>query len=231
MLALIVVIIISYLIGSIPSSLWTGRLFFKVDIRDHGSGNAGATNTFRILGWKAGVAVLLFDFGKGLLCTTLVSRLAWIIGSGPVRIYPGWDVEPMLLIVCGVAAVIGHMFPVYANFSGGKGAATACGMLYGIEPISISISLAVFLILMFSTRYVSVGSIAGAIAYPITQLILRYGFGWDIDGSILLFSSALAIGIVIKHKGNIKRLLNGTENRVRSFKPAKGKLNKEQTAA
>lgn len=231
MLALIVVIVISYLIGAIPSALWTGKLFFKVDIRDYGSGNAGATNTFRILGWKAGVGVLLFDFGKGLLCTTLVSRLAWTIGSGPAQIYPGWDVEPMLLIICGVAAVIGHMFPVYANFSGGKGAATACGMLYGIEPISISISLAVFLILMFSTRYVSVGSISGAIVYPITQFILRYGFGWDIDGSILLFSSALAIGIVIKHKGNIKRLLNGTENRVRSFKPAKGRLNKEQTAA
>lgn len=231
MLALIVVIVISYLIGAIPSALWTGKLFFSVDIRDYGSGNAGATNTFRILGWKAGVAVLLFDFGKGLLCTTLVSRLAWIIGSGPAQIYPGWDVEPMLLIICGVAAVIGHMFPVYANFSGGKGAATACGMLYGIEPISISISLAVFLIMMFSTRYVSVGSISGAIVYPITQFILRYGFGWDIDGSILLFSSALAIGIIIKHKGNIKRLLNGTENRVRSFKPAKGRLNKEQTAA
>ena len=231
MLALIVVILISYLIGSIPSSLWTGKLFFKVDIRDHGSGNAGATNTFRILGWKAGTGVLLFDFGKGLLCTTLVSRLAWNIGSGPIQLYPGWDVEPMLLIVCGVAAVLGHMFPIYASFSGGKGAATACGMLYGIEPISISISLAIFLIMMFSTRYVSVGSICGAVAYPITQLILRYGFGWDIDGSILLFSSALAIGIVIKHKGNIKRLMKGTENRVRSFKPAKGRLNKEQTAA
>lgn len=230
MLALIVVIIISYLIGAIPSSLWTGKLFFNIDIRDHGSGNAGATNTFRILGWKAGVSVLLVDFGKGLLCTTLVSRLAWVIGSGPVQIYPGWDVEPMLLILCGVAAVVGHMFPVYANFSGGKGAATACGMLYGIEPISISISLAVFFILMFSTRYVSVGSMAGAIVYPITQLILRYGFGWDIDGSILIFSSALAIGIIIKHKGNIKRLLNGTENRVGSFKPAKGRLNKDQTA-
>lgn len=231
MLSLVVVILVSYLIGAIPSSLWTGKLFFKVDIRDHGSGNAGATNTFRILGWKAGTGVLLFDFGKGLLCTTVVSKLAWIIGSGPIAIYPGWELEPMLLIICGVAAVVGHMFPIYANFSGGKGAATACGMLYGIEPISISISLAIFLILMFSTRYVSVGSIFGALAYPITQLILRYGIGWDIDGSILLFSSALAIGIIVKHKGNIKRLLNGTENRVSSFKPAKGRLNKEQQTA
>lgn len=231
MLSLIVVILVSYLIGAIPSSLWTGKLFFDVDIRDHGSGNAGATNTFRILGWKAGTAVLLFDFGKGLLCTTVVSKLAWIIGDGPIALYPGWDLEPMLLIICGVAAVVGHMFPVYANFSGGKGAATACGMLYGIEPISISISLAIFLILMFSTRYVSVGSIAGALAYPITQLILRYGIGWDIDGSILLFSSALAIAIIVKHKGNIKRLLNGTENRVNSFRPSKGRLNKEEHTA
>jgi len=231
MLSLIVVILISYLIGAIPSSLWTGKLFFKVDIRDHGSGNAGATNTFRILGWKAGTAVLLFDFGKGFFCTAVVSKLAWTIGSGPIALYPGWELEPMLLIICGVAATVGHMFPVYANFSGGKGAATACGMLYGIEPMSISISLLIFLILMLSTRYVSVGSMAGAIAYPITQLILRYGIGWDIDGSILLFSSFLAIGIIIKHKGNIKRLLNGTENRVSSFKPAKGRLNKDQQTA
>ncbi len=230
MLSLIVVILISYLIGAIPSSLWTGKLFFKVDIRNHGSGNAGATNTFRILGWKAGTAVLLFDFGKGLLCTTVIYKLAWSIGSGPVELYSGWDIESMLLIFCGVAAILGHMFSVYANFTGGKGAATACGMLYGIEPISISISLLVFLIVMFSTRYVSLGSISGSIIYPFTQLILRYGIGWDIDGSIILFSSIAAVGIIIKHKGNIKRLLKGTENRVRSFKPAKGRINKEHSA-
>lgn len=231
MLSLISVIAISYLIGAIPSSLWTGKLFFKVDIREHGSGNAGATNTFRILGWKAGTAVLLFDFAKGLFCTTVVADLAWRIGDGPVVLYPGWEVEPMLLILCGVFAVVGHMFPVYANFEGGKGAATACGMLYGIEPISISISLLIFLIVMVATRYVSMGSIISSIAYPITQFILRYALGWDIDGSIILFSTALAAGIVIKHKGNIRRLMNGTENKVRSFKPAKGWLNKEETGS
>jgi len=134
MLSIIVVVILCYLIGAIPSSLWTGKLFFDIDIREHGSGNAGATNTFRILGWKAGTSVLLFDFGKGLLCTTVIYKLAWSIGSGPVLLYPNWDVEPMMLIFAGVAAVIGHMFPIYAKFSGGKGAATACGMLYGIEP-------------------------------------------------------------------------------------------------
>jgi acyl phosphate:glycerol-3-phosphate acyltransferase len=229
MLSIAVVLIICYLIGAIPSSLWTGKLFFGVDIREHGSGNAGATNTFRILGWKAGTGVLLFDFGKGLLCTTVIYKLAYDIGAGPVSFYEGWDVEAMLLILCGVAAVAGHMFPIYAGFKGGKGAATACGMLYGIEPISISISLAVFLIVMFSTHYVSLGSIFSSIIYPFSQLILRYGFDWHIDGSIIIFSSALAIGIVVKHKGNIRRLREGTENRIRSFKPSRGRLNEEES--
>lgn len=228
MISILVVVLLSYLIGAIPSSLWVGRYYFKIDIREHGSGNAGATNTFRILGWKAGTLVLLFDFGKGLLCTTVISQLAWNIGDGPAILYSNWDPEAMIVIFAGVAAVIGHMFPVYSRFSGGKGAATACGMLYGIEPISISISLAIFLIVMFSTRYVSLGSIVSSLIYPITQLILRYGLNWDIDGSIILFSSALALGIVIKHKGNIKRLLEGNENKVESFKPSSGRLNREE---
>lgn len=230
MLSILVVVLLSYLIGAIPSSLWVGKYYFKIDIRDHGSGNAGATNTFRILGWKAGTLVLFFDFGKGLLCTTVISQLAWSIGDGPAILYSNWDPEAMIVIFAGVAAVVGHMFPVYSQFSGGKGAATACGMLYGIEPVSISISLAIFLIVMFSTRYVSLGSIVSSLIYPLTQLTLRYGFNWDIDGSIILFSSALALGIVIKHKENIKRLIEGNENRVESFKPSKGKLNKEEVA-
>lgn len=228
MLSLIAVIAICYLIGAIPSSLWYGKAVHGVDIRDHGSGNAGATNTFRILGWKAGSLVLLFDFGKGLICTLFVSQLAFQIGSGPVSFYENWDLESMVLIVCGVSAVVGHMFPVYAGFSGGKGAATACGMLYGIEPLSISITLALFLIIMFSTHYVSLASITGAFVYPFSQLILRYGFDWHIDGSIMIFSSVIALGIIIKHKGNIRRLLEGNENRIESFKPSEGRLKKNR---
>lgn len=227
MISLAAVVVLSYLIGSIPSSLWTGRIFYDIDIREHGSGNAGATNTFRILGWKAGTAVLLFDFGKGLFCTTVIAGLAWIIADGPVTLYSGWEIESMVVIFSGVAAVIGHMYPIYAGFSGGKGAATATGMLYGIEPISISISLAVFLIVMITTRYVSLGSIIGSLIYPFSQLTLRYVFNKDIDGSIILFSSILALAIIIKHKGNIKRLRDGNENRIASFKPSGGSLNKE----
>lgn len=229
--SLLAVFVLCYLIGSIPSSLWMGKLFYKVDIRNYGSGNAGATNTFRILGWKAGTIVLLIDFGKGLLCTAVISQLAYSIGSGPISFHPNWEVDSMLVILSGVAAVIGHMFPVYAKFNGGKGAATACGMLYGIEPVSISITLAIFLIVMITTRYVSLGSIAGAIVYPVSQLVLRYGLGWEIDGSIIIFSSAIALGIIIKHKGNIQRLLTGTENKIKSFKPAKGRLNEEHSTA
>ncbi|MFU8812225.1 MAG: glycerol-3-phosphate 1-O-acyltransferase PlsY [Balneolaceae bacterium] len=227
MLSIAAVVILCYLVGAIPSSLWYGKFVRGIDIREHGSGNAGATNTFRILGWKAGVLVLLFDFGKGLLCTTVIYKLAYSIGSGPVTFYANWDVEAMLMILCGLGAVAGHMFPVYANFSGGKGAATACGMLYGIEPLSISITLAIFLIVMFSTRYVSLASIISSFIYPLSQLVLRYIVGWHIDGSIIIFSSVIALGIIIKHRGNIQRLLNGTENRINSFKPAKGRLNQE----
>src|SRR5690625_1276006 len=198
MISLAAVIALSYLIGSIRSSLWTGRLFYAIDIREHGSGNAGATNTFRILGWKAGTAVLLFDFGKGLFCTTVIAGLAWSIAEGPVSLYSGWEVESMVVMFCGAADVIAHMCTIYAGFSGGKGAATATGMLYGIEPISISISLAVFLIVMITTRYVSLGSIIGSLIYPFSQLTLRYGFNKDIDGSIILFSSILALAIIIK---------------------------------
>jgi glycerol-3-phosphate acyltransferase PlsY len=227
MLSLFVVFVICYLIGAIPSSLWYGKTVHNVDIRDHGSGNAGATNTFRILGWKAGTLVLLFDFGKGLICTLFVSQLAYQIGNGPISFYENWDVDSMVLIMSGVAAVVGHMFPVYAGFIGGKGAATACGMLYGIEPLSISITLALFLIIMFSTHYVSLASITGAFVFPFSQLTLRYGFGWDIDGSIMIFSSLIALGIIIKHKGNIKRLMEGNENRIESFRPSEGRLKKK----
>lgn len=226
MISIFTVFALCYLIGAIPSSLWYGKLLRNIDVREHGSGNAGATNTFRVFGWKAGSFVLLFDFGKGLFCTLVVSQLAYSIGNGPISFHPAWDVDAMLLIICGVGAVIGHMFPIYANFQGGKGAATACGMLYGIEPLSISMTLALFLIIMFSTRYVSLASIIASFLYPFSQLMLRYGFDWHIDGSIIIFSSAIALGIIIKHKSNIRRLLNGNENRIKSFKPSSGQLNK-----
>lgn len=228
MLALGTVLILSYLIGSIPSSIWVGKLVKGVDIRSYGSGNAGATNTFRCLGWKPGVVVLAVDFFKGFTCSYWLSELAFHIASGPVSIIPYWDVHPFLRIMCGIFAIIGHMFPLYANFDGGKGMATASGMLCGIEPISVAITFGVFLIVMLVTHYVSLASLVAAFIYPLMLLMLRFVFHWAIDGSVLILGAFVGIGIIVKHIGNIKRLLAGTENKVRSFKPAKGWLNKEQ---
>lgn len=227
MLALAVVIVISYLLGSIPSSIWVGKVAKGVDIRSHGSGNAGATNTFRLLGWKPGVAVLLIDFGKGYASSFWVSQLAYQIAGGPVSVIPYWDVDPFLRILCGVVAVVGHMFPLFANFDGGKGMATAAGMLTGIEPVSVAITAAVFSVVMLASRYVSLASLVAAFIYPLILLALRYGAGWPIDGSVLIFGGIIGLGIIVKHYGNIRRLAKGTENRVSSFKPAKGWLNKE----
>lgn len=223
MAALAIVLFISYLLGSIPSSVWVGKLFKGMDVRNHGSGNAGATNTFRVLGWKSGVVVVIIDFMKGFTSTFWVSKMAHTITeAGPIS-PPGWELDAFLQIACGVFAMIGHMYPVFASFNGGKGVLTACGMLYGIEPVSISISLGLFLIIMFSTRYVSLASITASISYPLGLLTLRHYFGWDIDGSIILLGAAAALGIVIKHRSNIRRLLNGSENRVSSFRPSEGK--------
>lgn len=226
MLSLIVVLLISYLLGSVPTSLWIGRMFRGIDIRDFGSGNAGATNTFRILGWPSGVAVLTLDFFKGFVSTYWVSQLAWSIGTGPVTI-PAWDVDAFVQIACGFMAVFGHAVPVFAGFRGGKGGAAAAGMLYGIEPVSISISVGIFLLLMFTTRYVSLGTVVSTAVYPLSQLVLRYIVGWQIDGSVIILSSVASLFIIYKHKANLKRLLNGTENRIKTFKPRKGMSEEE----
>ena len=219
---------LSYLVGSIPSSIWVGKIVKGVDIRDHGSGNAGATNTFRLLGWQPGVAVLAIDFFKGFASSLWISQVAYHIGAGPVTLFDFWSLDPFLSITCGIAAVVGHMFPLYANFDGGKGMATAAGMLCGIEPVSVGIAAGFFLIVLLTSRFVSLASLVAAFVYPLVLVVLRYGYGWDIDGSILIFAGIIGLAIIIKHKENIKRLINGTENKISSFKPAVGWLNKEE---
>lgn len=223
MISLLTVLILSFLVGSIPTSLWTGKVLKGIDIREFGSGNAGATNTFRTLGWKAGVFVLTVDFLKGFVSTRFVSGLAWTIGDGPASI-PLWDAEIFVKIACGTVAVIGHMFPLFAGFKGGKGGASAAGMLYGIEPVSISISIVIFFVVMLTTRYVSLGTIISTGFYPINLLLLRYVFGWDIDGSLMIIGTFAALFIIYKHKANMVRLYQGNENRIKSFKPSKGSM-------
>ncbi|MCC5925775.1 MAG: glycerol-3-phosphate 1-O-acyltransferase PlsY [Bacteroidetes bacterium] len=231
MLSFTFIIVLSYLIGSIPTSVWVGKLTKGVDIRDHGSGNAGATNTFRVLGWKAGAVVSLIDLSKGFVAAFYISQIGFAFGEMPEVLFGVWNIDSTMRVIAGTSAVIGHMYPLYANFKGGKGVITAAGMLYGIEPVSISLALSIFLIVMFASRYVSLASIIASISYPLFLIMLRYAFGYNhIDGSLMVISSAIALFIVVKHHGNIKRLMNGTENRVNSFAPAKGKLNEEQSA-
>lgn len=229
MLSLLLVLAISYVLGSIPSSLWVGKLYKGIDIREHGSGNAGTTNTFRVLGWKAGAAVFILDFLKGFTASFWVSNQAFELlnfGSGPIA-PPGWEADAFLMITCGLMAVVGHMFPLFASFKGGKGAATACGMLFGIEPISISISFLIFIIITLSTRYVSLASVTSTFFYPVNLLILRYVLDYFVDGSIIVFAAIIASGIIYKHKSNIHRLLNGTESKI---SPPKSKPGEKELA-
>ena len=213
MAATVTVLFISYLLGSTPSAIWVGKVFKGIDVREHGSGNAGTTNTFRVLGVPFGVTVFVLDFMKGFVSSFWISGMAFFWFSGPLA-PPNWDVESFLSISCGMAAVFGHMFPVFAGFKGGKGAATACGMLFGIEPISIGISFALFGLIVWTTRYVSLASIVSTAIYPITLLIMRYGLDRYVDGSIIIIAAMIALGIIYKHKVNIGRLIAGTENKV-----------------
>lgn len=227
MLATLAVLGISFILGSIPSAIWVGKLFKGVDVREHGSGNAGTTNTFRVLGWPFGVTVFTMDFMKGFVASYWVAGLPWLVFGmydgalfqGPLS-PPNWEVDAFLKISCGLFAVLGHMFPLFAKFKGGKGAATACGMLFGIEPISIGISLTIFVTTLLLTRYVSLASILSSFFYPITLIIMKYVYGLDklVDGSMVIFGTFVATGIIVKHKSNIKRLIAGIESKVGSSK-------------
>ena len=220
-------IVLSYFLGAIPTSIWVGKLTHSVDIRHHGSGNAGATNTFRILGWKAGSVVALIDLVKGFTAAYVLSSLGYAIAGSPELMF-GAEAFTIFQLIAGTIAVLGHMYPVFASFNGGKGVITAAGMLLAIEPLSISITLVVFLAVMFSTRYVSVASITGAIVYPLLLIILRFQFNMDIANTLIVVTAAIGLFIIFKHRSNIKRLMEGNENRISSFRPSKGRINEEQ---
>lgn len=220
MFSLLVILILSYLIGSIPASVWIGKLLYGVDVRYYGSGNAGATNAFRVLGWKAGILATLLDLGKGLFAAGIIATIRLDYLPGELLF---WQAEPAVRLLAGIAAVTGHMFPVWAGFRGGKGVNTSAGVLFAITPVTMFITLGVFAVVLLSSRYVSLASLIAAVAFPSTIAIRRYVFGIEtLDPSLLVFSILLAVGIIVAHHSNIRRLLNGTENRIRTFRPARG---------
>jgi glycerol-3-phosphate acyltransferase PlsY len=203
-------LVAAYLLGSVSSAVWIARTRHGINIREHGSGNAGATNILRVLGAKAAIPVFVFDFLKGLAAVQFIRFTALDNQVNP-ELYTGYE------IALGICAVIGHIFPVFASFRGGKGVATVAGVLVAISPYPMLMALAVFLATFLTTRYVSLSSIMAALVFPIFVILL---FGVILErASITLqcFSIVASTMIIITHRKNIKRLRNGTENKI-SFK-------------
>lgn len=188
----LILALIAYLLGSIPSALLVGKIGFKLDIRDHGSGNMGATNTFRVLGIKAGSIVTLADILKGTAATLL-----------PLILF---DVEINRLIF-GLFAVIGHTYPVFAKFKGGKAVATSGGIILGVNPILFVIMVTSFIVSLYLSKYVSLSSMITGIVAIITSIIFR-------DMPLIIITSALTIFVFLRHKDNIKRIKNKTEPKI-----------------
>jgi len=200
-LMLIVFLIIAYVLGSIPNAVWYGKVFFGIDVREHGSGNAGATNTLRTLGNKAGFVVFFLDILKGFLATNLVVLMKDIV--------PQSEEYFQVQMLLGAFAVIGHIYPVFAKFKGGKGIATLVGVLSAMDYCLILLLLVTFIIIVSITRFISVGSMISAILSPIYVGLL---YNWQ-QQSFLYFCLLIALLVVYTHRANIKRLIAGNENK------------------
>ncbi|MFO7915884.1 MAG: glycerol-3-phosphate 1-O-acyltransferase PlsY [Candidatus Krumholzibacteriales bacterium] len=189
-----------YLLGSIPSSFIMAKMLRGIDLRDYGSGNLGAANTFRILGAKAAVPVLIIDIGKGFLAVKLVSMA-------------GID-NFAFIALAALMAILGHNYSVFVRFSGGKGVGTTTGAFLAIVPVAVLICLLIWLTLLLTTRIVSLASIAASIALPLAVLVSKYYMGRDINILAVALSVIVSVVVVYKHRSNIQRLRNGTEKRI-----------------
>jgi glycerol-3-phosphate acyltransferase PlsY len=204
MLNLLFVMVISYFIGSIPTSILAGKLLRGIDIRQHGSGNAGATNVFRVLGWKPGIFVMAFDIFKGFAAAYWIARL--FSGNQPVEF-------ELIQLLAGFSAVAGHVWTIFAGFRGGKGVGTAAGMLLALQPSALLICLLVFTLVFLLSRIVSLSSMSAALAFPVTLTIFKYTLNRPVALSLYVFSFFAAVFILYTHRTNIKRLLQGKENK------------------
>jgi glycerol-3-phosphate acyltransferase PlsY len=187
-------LIIAYVLGSLPSAVWIGKAFFKTDVREHGSGNAGATNTFRVLGWRAGSIVLALDVAKGWLSVDIARQL---------------QLEEYWVVLCGIVAILGHIYPIFAKFKGGKGIATSLGIVLALHPPAALLTLFTFIFFFLASGMVSLGSIIASIGFPL-WLIFKYP---DCHWSIKIFGLIIALVILFTHRKNIVRIIQGNENR------------------
>jgi acyl phosphate:glycerol-3-phosphate acyltransferase len=193
----------AYLIGAIPTAVWVGKTFYGIDVRQHGSGNAGATNTFRVLGKKPGAFVMTVDIFKGWAATSLAY---FLVPAGAIEA----DQLVLFKIIMGVLAVAGHIFPVYVGFKGGKGVATLMGMVLAIHLEAALICLAIFIVVLLISKYVSLGSMMAAIAFPLLLLLPRFH---PDEPLLIVFGFLLSLMVVLTHKKNINRLLQGQESK------------------
>ena len=198
----IVLIFFAYLLGSIPTAVWVGKWFHKKDVRDFGSGNAGATNTIRVFGWKTGVPVLIFDVFKGWMAVHLALLSTYYI--------PKSDDYITFQLILGGAAILGHIFPVFAQFRGGKGVATMLGIILALSPVSTGVSFGVFVVTILLTKYVSLSSILAGFSFPFAVILIFH----ISTPSMVIFSMVVAVLLLLTHQKNIERLLRKEESKL-----------------
>ena len=214
MLSLGLIIVLSYLVGSIPTSIIVSKISRGIDIREHGSGNAGGTNVIRVLGWKLGVFVILLDIFKGYVATMVVVKL--MEGPIPFNNRTPFEDYTVLQIIAGCAAILGHVWTAFGSFRGGKGIATAGGVLLGLATVEVLVAVGIFSVVFIISRYVSLGSISAAIALPLTMLARHNIFHGELVGyhTLIFFSIGISLLLLYTHRSNIQRLLAGTEHRL-----------------
>lgn len=204
MLSLLILVLISYLLGSFPTAIIVGKVHKGIDIRKFGSGNAGGTNVFRVLGWKPGIFVMVVDVLKGFVATF------WL-----PKFFPSLLLDfPTTQLIAGCAAVLGHIWTLFAGFRGGKGVGTAAGMLLALFPNALACCFIIFLIVLITTRIVAASSIAAALTLPIALTLFRYFLHRPIPLPLYFFGFFAAFLIIYTHRSNIRRMLNGTENKI-----------------
>lgn len=202
----VLLILLAYFIGSVPTAVWISKYFFKIDIRDYGSGNAGATNTFRVLGSKWGTIVMSVDVLKGIIATSLYILL-------PYYLTDEWD-RTNFMIGLGLAAVLGHIFPIWAGFRGGKGVATLLGMAVAIQPLVALCCVGVFLLVLYLTRFVSLSSILAGVSFMVFILFIFN----EKETLYRIFAVLVALMVILTHQKNIGRILKGTESKIPLFR-------------
>ena len=200
-------VLIAYLLGSISFAVWIGRIFYRTDVRQHGSGNAGTTNTIRVLGWMPGLMVLLLDAFKGWL--------AIHVGDGLMpEAYAEW--QEYYDVLLAVSVLLGHIFPLFTGFKGGKGVATMVGIILALYPEAFLGALTVFMLVFLLTHYVSLASILAAVTFPLLDVFIFH----QEHGVLIVFSVLVPVLIIVTHRKNIKRLLKGEESKMYIWKKA-----------